>query len=127
MIGASRPPTAFELRVYAALRAVPRGCVTTYAALARAVGIRSPRAVGQALRRNPYAPAVPCHRVIASDGTLGGFNGQRSGTQLRRKKALLAEEGVRFQHGRLAAPERLLRQLPRTASSQSRAETAPTA
>lgn len=46
-------------------------------------------AVGQALKRNPYAPDVPCHRVIAADGSLGGYNGRRDGEELERKRQLL--------------------------------------
>jgi len=100
--------SAFQRRVYAALQRVPAGRVTSYAALAAAIGCRSPRAVGQALRCNPFAPAVPCHRVIAADGGLGGFQGRRAGAALRRKRALLAAEGVLFRGGRLVDPQRLL-------------------
>ena len=99
----------FAARVYAALRRIPRGQVITYAALARRVDCRSPRAVGQALRANPFAPTVPCHRVIASDLTLGGFVGKRSGPELLRKLRLLAAEGVKFADGRLADPRRVIR------------------
>jgi len=99
----------FAARVYAALKRIPRGRVITYAALARRVGCRSPRAIGQALRANPFAPKVPCHRVIASDLTPGGFVGKTSGTELRRKLRLLAAEGVEFAHGRIADPQRAIR------------------
>jgi methylated-DNA-[protein]-cysteine S-methyltransferase len=54
------------------------------------------RAVGQALKRNPFAPVVPCHRVVRSDGSLGGFNGCTSGCEIDRKIKLLAQEGVTF-------------------------------
>lgn len=101
--------TAFQRRVYDALRRVPAGRVTTYKRLAEAVGCRSPRAVGQALRRNPFAPEVPCHRVIAADLTPGGFGGRRGGAAARRKQRLLAAEGVRFRNGVLAEPERVYR------------------
>ena len=103
-------PTLFQQRVYNALSCVPRGKVTTYALLARHVRCGSARAVGQALRRNPFAPKVPCHRVIASDLRIGGFCGARSGAQIRRKRALLATEGVMFDaQGRLADPGRVFR------------------
>lgn len=59
--------TAFQERVYALLKQIPAGRVTTYAAMARVLG-SSPRAVGGALRVNPFAPEVPCHRCIASTG-----------------------------------------------------------
>jgi len=98
--------TAFQIRLYAALRRVPPGSVTTYKALASAIGCGSPRAVGQALRRNPYAPEVPCHRVIASDLRLGGFQGKTTGRAVAKKQAMLAEEGVHFVNGRLRDPAR---------------------
>jgi methylated-DNA-[protein]-cysteine S-methyltransferase len=100
-------PTPFQKRVYAALVLVPRGQVTTYKQLAEYLDCRCCRAVGQALKRNPYAPQVPCHRVIASDLTPGGFMGQRGGAALLRKLDMLAKEGVRFQAGKLAEPSRI--------------------
>ncbi|MBU0714011.1 MAG: MGMT family protein [Verrucomicrobia bacterium] len=100
-------PTPFQKRVYAALEQVPRGQVTTYKQLAECLGCCSCRAVGQALKHNPYAPKVPCHRVIASDLTPGGFMGRCRGTALRRKLDLLAKEGVRFHAGKLAEPSRI--------------------
>ena len=100
-------PTPFQKRVYAALLRVPRGRVITYKQLAERLGCRSCRAVGQALKRNPYAPKTPCHRVIASDLTLGGFMGRRGGAAGRRKLDLLAKEGVRFHAGKLAEPSRI--------------------
>jgi methylated-DNA-[protein]-cysteine S-methyltransferase len=100
---ARRQPTVTESRVYETVTCIPRGMVSTYGAVARAIGLRSARAVGQALRRNPFAPRVPCHRVIASDLTPGGFAGQRTGPEIQRKLALLEAEGVRFNdNGRLA-------------------------
>ncbi len=99
-----RSLTPFRQAVYAALCRVPPGRVVTYGALARAVGCGSARAVGQALRHNPLAPQVPCHRVVAADGRLGGFNGCTAGPELRRKRALLEAEGVAFTAaGRVAA------------------------
>ena len=66
----ARPPTAFERRVYEATSAIPRGRVSTYGEVAKLLG-SSPRAVGGALRRNPFAPRVPCHRVVAAKGPGG--------------------------------------------------------
>ena len=100
--------TPFQRRVYAALRLIPRGRVTTYASLARRLGCGSPRAVGQALRRNPFSPEVPCHRVIRSDLTIGGFAGNRSGPQVARKVALLQAEGIEFSNGHLQDQSRLI-------------------
>lgn len=102
-------PTPFQERVYAAARRIPRGSVTTYKELARFIGCASARAVGQALRRNPFAPEVPCHRIIASNLGLGGFEGDTRGRPIARKRALLEAEGVSFVQGRLEDPNRLFR------------------
>ena len=82
--------TAFQWRVWQELRRIPRGATRSYAEVARAVGRPgAARAVGQACNRNPVALIVPCHRVVASDGTMGGY---RWG--LERKKKLLAAESA---------------------------------
>lgn len=88
--------TPFQLQVYTALCRVPSGSVTTYQHLARAITCGSNQAVGQALRRNPWGPHVPCHRVVRTDGTLGGFGGTVAGAKIDRKLQLLTEEGVQF-------------------------------
>lgn len=88
--------TCFQRRVYTALLEVPCGRVTTYGRLAARIGCGSARAVGQALRRNPFAPEVPCHRVIASTLSLHGFGGELGGEHAGKKRALLAAEGVAF-------------------------------
>ncbi|KAL6855009.1 hypothetical protein ACO1O0_006146 [Amphichorda felina] len=94
--------TPFEKRVWTALCAIPRGRFTTYALLSRHLGT-SPRAVGNALRRNPFAPGVPCHRVVATGRGLGGFKGawpkDGEGITLDEKRSLLRGEGVRFDDG----------------------------
>ena len=87
-------PTPFQEQVYAACRSIPKGKVTTYGRLGRLIGCRSARAIGQALRNNPYAPHTPCHRVVATDLRMGGFNGEKAGPEIQRKIALLEAEGV---------------------------------
>jgi methylated-DNA-[protein]-cysteine S-methyltransferase len=86
--------TYFSKRVYSLLKQVPEGRVTTYKALANALGTRGYRAIGQILRNNPYAPTVPCHRVITTDGTIGGFMGKKSGAAIKKKRELLQKEGI---------------------------------
>ena len=82
--------TAFQQRVWGALQKIPYGETRTYADIARAVGRpQGFRAVGMANNRNPIAIVVPCHRVIASDGTLCGYGG---GLDVKRK--LLQLEGA---------------------------------
>ncbi len=82
----------FQRRVYLALLDVPAGQTISYKELGLRIGCHSPQAIGQALRRNPFAPLVPCHRVIASDGSLGGFHGEREGSMIEKKKELLKSE-----------------------------------
>ncbi len=83
--------TPLAQRTYALLKTVPRGRVTTYKALAHALGSRGYRAIGQFMKHNPYAPAVPCHRVVASNGTIGGFNGG-----ITQKIRMLRAEGIKI-------------------------------
>src|SRR5438067_10980534 len=85
---------SFAQKVWALTAGVPKGKVTTYADIARKLKSRGFRAVGGALNRNPYSPAVPCHRVVGSNGSLTGF-----AMGLNKKAALLAAEGVPM-HGR---------------------------
>jgi methylated-DNA-[protein]-cysteine S-methyltransferase len=102
--------TPFRRRVYEALLEVPRGCVTTYGLLARRAGCESAQAVGGALRANPFAPDVPCHRVVAADLSIGGFCGRRAGEEIVRKSALLRSEGVPLEaDGRLRDARRVWR------------------
>ncbi len=102
---AEREPTPFQHRVYQTLQEVPKGKVTTYKLLGEAVGCKSSRAIGQAMRRNPFVPEVPCHRVIRTDLSIGGYAGEADGEELSRKLKLLAEEGVHFDsQGRLIDP-----------------------
>ncbi len=89
--------TPFQQRVYDACSRIPEGRVTTYGELAREIGCGSAQAVGQALRHNPFAPKVPCHRVVKSDRHLGGFSGHKQGPEVERKKSLLQKEGVTFE------------------------------
>ncbi len=89
-------PTEFQARVYALVCQIPRGKVTTYKAIADQLDCGSCQAIGQALKNNPYAPEVPCHRVVNSDLSLGGFCGKKQGPEALRKKTMLLEEGVQF-------------------------------
>ena len=83
--------------VYKKLCEVPKGRVTTYGELARAVGLENgPRVIGMFMNKNPYPGIVPCHRVIKSDGKIGGY---AYGTES--KTAILNMEGVRTKNGRV--------------------------
>lgn len=70
-----REVTPFQRKVYEAILKIPKGQVQTYAWVAKRIGTpKAARAVGQALKRNRWAPRIPCHRVVASDGSLGGYS-----------------------------------------------------
>lgn len=84
--------TEFQRKVYLALLNIPRGEVITYGELAQRIGCRSAQAIGQALKRNPFAPEVPCHRVVAADGSLCGYKGKHNGEEIECKRKLLEQE-----------------------------------
>ena len=85
----------FQRRVLTLLTKIPKGTVTTYGEIAKALGdLGLSRAVGNAVRNNPFAPNVPCHRVIRSSGNIGGFDGETSGEKVAKKIRMLREEGV---------------------------------
>lgn len=100
----------FQRQALTLLTQVPRGRYTTYQAISNAMRkqdsqVQSPnqasghaRAVGMAMRNNPYAPTVPCHRMLSSDGRIGGFHGdwEGEGRFYTEKMRLLREEGVEF-------------------------------
>lgn len=84
--------TPFQRRVWAGIAAIPAGGTQTYGELAQAIG-SGPRAVGNACGANPFPVVVPCHRVVASGGGLGGFARNRGGFLLDVKRWLLRHEG----------------------------------
>ncbi len=91
----------FAEKVYSVVRKIPKGRVSTYKDVANAINSKAYRAVGQVLRCNPYAPKVPCHRVVKSDGTIGGFFGKSSGKMTHRKIAMLKKEGIEFEGNKI--------------------------
>jgi methylated-DNA-[protein]-cysteine S-methyltransferase len=84
--------TPFQRRVWQQIAAIPTHQTRTYGEIAKALH-NAPRAVGQACGANPFPVIVPCHRVVATAGGLGGFAGQRAGFLLDVKRWLLAHEG----------------------------------
>ena len=95
---------SFNEKVWTLCARVPRGKVTTYGEIAHKLGTRAYRAVGNALNKNPYAPMVPCHRVIGSTGELTGF-----ASGLRRKEQMLESEGIDVHNGRVNLQEYMYR------------------
>ncbi len=83
--------STFTENVWKKCSEIPKGKVTTYQELARALRTNAHRAVGTALGKNPYAPRVPCHRVVCSDGRIGNYSG-RGG--MNGKINLLRKEGI---------------------------------
>jgi len=87
----------FGRKVLELVGSIPSGRVTTYGEIARALGdVRLSRAVGNALNKNPRPVETPCHRVVKSDGTLGGYS-----RGIHEKTKLLQSEGIRIKDGRI--------------------------
>jgi len=91
----------FNQKVWAMTARIPRGKVATYGDIARALGTQAYRAVGNALNKNPYAPAVPCHRVVGSTGALTGFAGG-----IAKKQRLLRGEGLSIEEDQVSLEHR---------------------
>ena len=84
--------TKFQKKVWNYLKTIRKGSVKTYKQVAIAINSpKSARAVANAVGKNPFAPKIPCHRVIRSDGSLGGYSGKGG---VKTKKLLLKREGV---------------------------------
>jgi len=94
-----------EEKVYRKLMEVPKGRVTTYAELAKAVGIKNgQRVIGRMMNKNPYPLIIPCHRVILSSGKVGGYVwGENVKTNM------LSKEGVKIRHGKIQNPKIIYR------------------
>lgn len=86
-----------DTTVYKKLLKVPKGKVTTYGELAKAVGLKNgQRVIGQIMNRNPFPVVIPCHRVVKSDGKIGGyFYGENVKTKM------LSDEGVQIKDGKI--------------------------
>ena len=84
--------TKFQIKVWKYLKTIKKGSVLSYSDVAKAINKpRAVRAVANAIGKNPYAPKIPCHRVIRSDGSLGGYSGKGG---IKTKKKLLKSEGI---------------------------------
>lgn len=88
---------SLDKKIYKKLLEVPKGKITTYGELAKAVGLKNgQRAVGKIMNKNPYPVIIPCHRVIKSDGKIGGY---AYGEKI--KSNMLSKEGIKIQNGKI--------------------------
>jgi len=95
----------FDEKVWQLMKRIPRGRVTTYGMIARKLNSKAYRAVGQACKRNPHAPSIPCHRVVESSGEVGNYSGSGG---VRRKIDLLRKEGVKVKNKKIVNFEKIL-------------------
>lgn len=94
----------FQEKCYTVLKTVPKGKITTYKEIAKALNSKAYRAVGTAMNKNPYAPKVPCHRVINSNGKVGKF-----ASGIKNKIKLLKSEGVEIKNNKIDLNKYLFR------------------
>lgn len=85
---------SFNQKCYELLKKVPKGKIVTYKSIAKALNSNAYRAVGNAMNRNQHAPIIPCHRVINSNGKLGGY-----ALGINKKISILKSEGVEIENG----------------------------
>lgn len=91
-----------EEKVYKKLLEVPKGKITTYGELAKAIGLKNgQRVIGKIMNKNPYPVIVPCHRVIKSDGKIGGY---AWGEKVKAK--MLLNEGIKIKNGKILDVEK---------------------
>ena len=91
-------------KIYKKLLEVPKGQITTYGELAKAVGLKNgQRAVGKIMNKNPYPVIIPCHRVVMSTGKIGGY---AYGEHVKAK--MLNDEGVKIQNGKIVELENII-------------------
>ena len=89
----------FSEKVYKVISRIPRGKISTYKEVAKVLNCKAYRAVGNALNKNPYAPRAPCHRIINSNGRVGGF---ASGVKAKIK--ILEKEGIIIKNNKIDLP-----------------------
>ncbi|MDO8508120.1 MAG: MGMT family protein [Nanoarchaeota archaeon] len=90
----------FKEKCYTLLKKVPKGKVTTYKEIAEALNSKAYRAVGMAMKSNPHAPLVPCHRVISSNGKIGGYTSNNR-INIQKKIKLLVSEGIEIKDNKI--------------------------
>lgn len=93
----------FNEKVYRITKQIPKGRVSTYKKVGNALKTKGYRAVGNALHVNPFAPVVPCHRVVNTNGNLGGF-----ASGVKNKIRILESEGVKVKNNKVVNFEKLL-------------------
>jgi O-6-methylguanine DNA methyltransferase len=90
--------TKFEQEVWNALKLIPKGKITTYKEIANYLNTKGIRAVANAVAKNPYAPKIPCHRVVKSNAQIGGYSAKGG---IKTKIELLKKEGVFVKEGKI--------------------------
>ena len=86
-----------DKKIYKKLLQVPSGKITTYGELSRAIGlVNGQRVIGQIMKKNPFPVIIPCHRVVRSDGKIGGY-----GFGMDVKKSMLVKEGIRLKKNKI--------------------------
>ncbi len=90
----------FSERCYALLKRVPKGKITTYKILAETLNTKAYRAVGMAMKSNPFPIRIPCHRVICSNGFIGSYTSKNK-KDIQKKIALLKAEGVKIKNDKI--------------------------
>ncbi len=98
----------FAQKVYNLLEKIPEGRITTYKVIGKKLNTEAYQAIGQILKQNPNAPKTPCHRVVSSDGSVGGYKGEKTGEAVEEKIKLLENEGIKIEDEKVKNFEKVL-------------------
>lgn len=90
----------FSDKLYKICKKIPKGKITTYKEIAKAIKTKNYRAIGQVLKKNSTPCFVPCHRVVRSDGYIGGYFGNKK-VMIEKKKILLRKEGIKIKGNKI--------------------------
>jgi len=91
----------FKQRVYKIVKNIPKGKVMTYKQIGEKMNSKAYQAIGQALKNNPDPKNIPCHRVIKSNGEIGGYFGHIDDDLSKKKEKLLRDEGIKIANGKV--------------------------
>ena len=88
-------------KIYSLCKKIPKGKISTYKEIGKALNTKAYQAIGQILKNNPYPFKVPCHRIVSSSGNISGYKGKTKGKVIKEKIAFLKKEGIKVKNNKI--------------------------